>query len=128
MDSILHGSRKLKLIDYATAFAYAVGAISGLAGGCLVAVHKILHGRRVSGVIALAYSFVGLVFGLAGVIGLRLFTDWSPAPERAFIAGLWFGVIGAVAVAAANLSVRFTLPIIGKEMQVEIRDAPRKGR
>lgn len=110
-----------KLIDFWTALAYAIVAISGASGGCLVAAHRAMHGRAVTTVLLLAYAFIGGVFAVAGVAALLMLTDFSVSLERLLLIGLVFGAAGSVALAGANLSIRFILRRLGIEVDVSIK-------
>ncbi len=117
-----------RLIDGATAILYAIAAISGGLGGCMVAAHKVLRGRSVTAVLVVAYLFAGAIFGLAGVIGLRIFAFWVPTVETTILAGLMFGVIGAGALMGMNLSARFIMRRFGIEVDVQVRRVKRNGQ
>lgn len=116
-----------RLIDSALAVLYVVAAISGGAGGCLVAAHHVLRGRSVSGVLLLAYGFAGFVFGAAGVMGLAILSPgWAPTLERVVLAGLLFGLVGAGSLAGMNFSARFLLRRLGIEVDVQVRQVRRE--
>jgi hypothetical protein len=101
---------------------YAVAAISGASGGCLVAAHHILRGRTMTQLFIAAYVFVGLIFGTAGVIAAVSFGGVTLTFEKAFLLGLFFGAVGSTSLAGANLSARFLLRRLGIEMTVSLRN------
>lgn len=119
--SIAGGRMLQRMIEQGFGWLYAVVAISGAAGGCMMVVQKVLRGRNVTAVLMLAYTFAGLVFGVAGAAGLEIFTEWQPSFDRALLAGLMFGAIGAGSLAGMNLSARFILRRLGVEVDVSIR-------
>lgn len=110
-----------RLSDYGLTFLYALAAISGLAGGCMVAAHRVLNGRKMTLPFLAAYGFAGLVFGLTGTIVLVLVTGWTPDAERSILIGLVFGAAGAISLAGMHLSARFILRRFGIEVDVEIK-------
>lgn len=109
------------MIDPALAILYAIAAISGAAGGCTVAAHRVLRGRSVTGAFVAAYTFVGFVFGLTGTIGLAMFAGVGLSLERVILIGLGFGVIGALSLASMHLSARFIFRRFGMEVDVTVR-------
>jgi hypothetical protein len=109
-----------KQISTFLAIIYVVASISGAAGGCLVVAHHVLRGRNVTHLFVAAYSFVGFVFGIAGVIVLSAM-DVNLTFERAVLFGLIFGASGSVALASANLSARIILRRLGVEVDIEVR-------
>lgn len=114
-----------KFFEDSLAFLLALAAVFGGSGGCAVAAHKVLRGRSVSGVLLLAYAFVGIVFAVAGVISLRLFMGWQPTYESAILVCLMFGAGGASALAGANLSVRLILKRFNLEAEFTVRPIDR---
>lgn len=117
-----------KILDFWTALAYAIVAVSGASGGCLVAAHHAIRGRSVTAMLLLAYAFIGGVFAVAGVAALLLFSPFQVTLERLLLIGMVLGVSGSVALAGANLSVRFLLRRLGIEIDIEVRrlDRPEK--
>ncbi len=109
-----------KSVGNLLAFLYVVAAVSGAAGGCLVAAHHVLRGRNVTRLFIAAYSFVGLVFGLAGVIVVAGFTSIDLTLERTILLGLIFGSVGSVTLAGANLSARIIMRRLGIEVDVSV--------
>ena len=103
------------------AILYAVAAISGAAGGCMVAAHRVLRGRSVTGVFGAAYAFVGCVFALTGTIALVVFAGLTLSLERAILVGVVFGLVGAVSLASMHLSARFVFRRLGMEVDVTVR-------
>lgn len=109
-----------KSVGNLLAFLYVVAAVSGAAGGCLVAAHHVLRGRNVTRLFIGAYSFVGLVFGLTGVMVVAGFTNIELTLERTFLTGLIFGVVGSTTLAGANLSARIIMRRLGIEVDVSV--------
>ncbi len=109
-----------KQISNLLVFLYVIAAISGAAGGCLVAAHHVLRGRNVTALFVAAYGFVGLVFGLSGVIVVVLFTPIELTIERTILLGLIFGAVGSTTLAGANLSARIIMRRLGIEVDVSI--------
>ena len=109
-----------KEISTFLAFLYVIAAISGAAGGCLVAAHHVLRGRNVTALFVGAYGFVGLVFGLAGVIVVASFAAIAMSLERTILLGLVFGIVGTTTLAGANLSARIIMRRLGIEVDVSI--------
>lgn len=110
-----------KIVDFWTALAYAIVAISGASGGCLVAAHRAVRGRNVTAMLILAYAFIGGVFAVAGMAAVILLGWFNLNLERLLLVGLVFGIAGSVALAGANLSVRFILRRLGIEVDVQIK-------
>lgn len=115
-----------QIIDFWTALAYAIVAVSGASGGCLVAAHHAIRGRSVTAMLLLAYAFIGGVFAVAGVAAMLLFSPFQITLERLLLIGMILGVAGSVALAGANLSVRFILRRLGIEIDVEVRRIERR--
>ncbi len=109
-----------KSVGNLLAFLYVVAAVSGAAGGCMVAAHHVLRGRNVTRLFIAAYGFVGLVFGLTGVMVVAAFTSIELTLERAFLIGLIFGVVGSTTLAGANLSARIIMRRLGIEVDVSV--------
>lgn len=109
-----------KIIDFWTALAYAIVAVSGASGGCLVAAHRAMHGRAVTVMLLSAYAFIGGVFAVAGVATVLLFGGFDFTFEKLVLVGGVFGLAGSVALASANLSIRFILRRLGIEVNVNI--------
>ncbi len=110
-----------KHISNFLAFLYVLAAISGAAGGCLVAAHHVLRGRNVTALFVMAYGFVGLIFGLSGVIVITTFTSAELTVQSGFLIGLILGAVGSSSLAGANLSARVIMRRLGIEVDVEIR-------
>jgi len=110
-----------KIVDFWSALAYAIVAISGASGGCLVAAHRAMRGRSITFILVLAYAFIGSAFAVAGMAALLLFTDFNVSFERLLLIGMIFGATGSVALAGANLSIRFILRRLGIEVDVQIK-------
>ncbi len=110
-----------KQISNFLAFLYVLAAISGAAGGCLVAAHHVLRGRNVTALFVLAYGFVGLIFGLSGVVVITTFTSAELTVQSGFLIGMIFGAVGSSSLAGANLSARVIMRRLGIEVDVEIR-------
>ena len=110
-----------KQISNFLAFLYILAAISGAAGGCLVAAHHVLRGRNVTALFVAAYGFVGLVFGLTGVIVITAFTSADMSIQSGFLIGLILGAVGSSSLAGANLSARIIMRKLGIEVDVEVR-------
>lgn len=117
-----------KILDFWTALAYAIVAVSGASGGCLVAAHHVIRGRSVTAMLLLAYAFIGGAFAVAGVAALLLFSPFQVTFERLLLIGVVLGVSGSVALAGANLSVRFLLRRLGIEIDIEVRRIERPGK
>ena len=114
-----------KSFDFLSALAYAIVAISGASGGCLVVAHRAIRGRTVTLVLLTAYAFIGGVFAVAGIAALSLFGDTGQSIERLLLTGLIMGVSGSVALASANLSIRLILRRLGVEVDVSIKKIDR---
>lgn len=110
-----------KTTDFWAALAYAIVAISGASGGCLVVAHRAVRGRTVTSILLVAYAFIGGVFAVAGMAALALFGEISQSIERLLLIGLIMGVTGSVALASANLSIRLILRRLGIEVDVSIK-------
>lgn len=110
-----------KLLDFWTALAYAIVAVSGASGGCLVAAQRAMRGRSVTTMLVLAYAFVGAVFAVAGMAAVLLVTLFQIDFGRLVLIGLILGVTGTTALAGANLSVRFLLRRLGVEVDISVR-------
>ena len=118
-----------KINDFWTALAYTVVAVSGASGGCLVVAHHVLRGRSVTGMHVLAYSFIGAVMSLAGLAAMilvGLIAGINMPFEKLLIIGLVLGVAGCLALASANLSLRFVLRRLGIEVDVQIKKIDRE--
>jgi hypothetical protein len=109
-----------KQISTFLAFIYTVAAISGAAGGCLVAAHHVLRGRNITTMFVAAYSFVGLIFGAAGVI-MTAAVGVELSFERVILLGLVFGMAGSSALAGANISARIIMSRLGIVIDVDVR-------
>lgn len=119
---LIYGGRMPdKLIDYATAVMYAIVAVSGAAGGCMVIANHALRGRNVTALLFVAYALLGAVFGIAGVAAMLLFAGIDATFEKLVLLGLFFGVVGSTALASANMSIRFLLRRLGIEVDVRIK-------
>lgn len=110
-----------KQISNFLAFLYVLAAISGAAGGCVVAAHHVLRGRSVTALFVASYCFVGMIMGLTSVIAISLFTNVALTLESGFIVGLVIGVVGSSSLAGANISARFTMRRLGMQADVSIR-------
>ncbi len=113
-----------KSTEFWTALAYAIVAISGASGGCLVVAHRAVIGQSVTGIHLLAYAFIGGVMSVAGMAALVLLgvvVDIGIPFEQLLLAGLLLGVTGCLALASANLSIRFILRRLGIEVDVNIK-------
>lgn len=117
-----------KLMDFWSALAYAIVAVSGASGGCLVAAHRVIRGRSITAMLLLAYAFIGGAFAVAGVAALLLFAPFQVTFERLLLIGVVLGVSGSVALAGANLSVRFLLRRLGIEIDIEVRRIERPAK
>jgi len=53
-----------RLTEYATWIIYAIAAISGGLGGCAIAGHHILRGEPARSSFVVAYTLIGVVFGI----------------------------------------------------------------
>ncbi len=116
-----------KQISNLLAFLYILAAISGAAGGCLVAAHHVLRGRSITALFVAAYGFVGLIFGLSGVMVITAFTSSELSIQSTFLIGLILGVVGSTSLAGANLSARIIMKRLGIEVDVEIRRVDKGG-
>ena len=109
------------------AFLYTLAAISGAAGGCMIVAHQVLRGRSVTRMFIMAYAFIGLIMGLAGIAALTLLgIDLSF--EYVLLAGLVFGAAGSSALAGANLSARFIMSRLGIEVDISVRRIDKYGQ
>jgi hypothetical protein len=115
-----------KFSAFGTELLYAIVAISGASGGCLVVAHRIIKGRRVSFVLLAAYAFMGSVFAVVGMAAMLLMLGPVLNVEQALIVGAIFGVSGSSALAASNLSVRFILKRLGIDIEITISKHDKK--
>ncbi len=110
-----------KFVDFWIALGYIIVAIAGASGGCLVAAHHVMRGRTITAMLMLAYAFIGGVFAVAGMAAVVLLGWFDLSLERLLLVGMVFGAAGSMALAGANLSIRFILRRIGIEVDVQIK-------
>jgi hypothetical protein len=112
---------KFNVPDIGTALMYALVAISGATGGCIVAAHQVLRGRSLTLILIWAYALIGFAFGVAGMAALLLLTVFEPSLEKLLFVGLGFGIFGAVTLAGANLSAKLIMRRLGVEIDVSVK-------
>jgi hypothetical protein len=116
-----------KFIDDATAFVIAIAAVAGGVGGCTIAAHKLLSEKRMPLSFAAAYTFAGGVFGVVGMVLIKIMLDTYVNVERTLLFGFVFGATGAASLASINFSARMILQRLGIEVTVDIHKRPKKG-
>lgn len=110
-----------EVVDFTIAFALMISLVAGAAGGGLVACHKILRGRNVTLLIAMAYVVVGAVLSIAAISYMLAFRNTAFSfPEIVFY-GLIAGAFGSSALAAVHLFGKFSMKRAGIEMEVNIK-------
>lgn len=117
----------MKIIDAGIAVAIAVALVCGGSGGCMVAAHRVLRGKKIAALLVLAYAFVGSVFGAVGILGFRIM-GYETTTEIAMLISFMFGVAGAIALAGANWSTRLVLRKFGIEAEITFKPIPKSDR
>lgn len=105
---------------------FAAAAISGGLGGCAVASHQLLSGKKMRFSYFLAYAMIGVVFGL-----LFAAYGWVVAdshPSQIIGPAIVAGAIGAGMLSGMNIGARFLLKHFGIEVQVTMRKAQEERR
>jgi hypothetical protein len=110
-----------KVLDAGLATLLAVAGISGGIGGCTIVAHNVLRGRVMTSALVAAYVFIGFVFGIAGTLMSTAVFGFAPSFEKLVLINLFFGMAGSIALASANLSIRFLLKRLGIEVEVTVR-------
>lgn len=103
-------------------------AISGGAGGALVASVYTLHRRIDTLALALAHTFVGVSVGFSVFAA----APWIPGivvvdMRQAMMIGLLAGVAGSVGLAGSHVVVRVVLKRLGIDMELQIRTRDHRG-
>jgi hypothetical protein len=111
-----------------TMLMYLLGAVTGGLGGCSVGALLYIRGKELRPQLILAYSVMGLYFGL---VGLVLLVVWRGVPITLENVMMYGGIIGAGSaflLSGANISIRFaSRKFFGKEFVLLMRDVEPKG-
>lgn len=110
-----------RVIQHMELVLYALAAISGGLGGCVVASHGVLRGvpPRVSYV--LAYGVIGMTFGLLTAVYGAMFGINTTLADSLMGASILVGAAGSIALASTNISARWMLKRLGIEVEVTVR-------
>lgn len=104
-------------------------AISGGAGGALVASIYVLHRRIDTVALALAHAFVGFCVGFVVFVS----APWLPGLDieslrHAMLVGVLSGISGAVGLAGSHVVVRVALKRLGVDLELRIHTRDQRGR
>lgn len=115
-----------KCLDHITIIALAVAAISGALGGCAVAGHHMLRGRRITAAYFFAYIIIGVVFGVLALIYGSVFGLSATSMEQLVGNSMIAGAAGTIALASTNLTARLILQRLGVEVQLTVKERSEK--
>lgn len=118
----------MNIKEDALAIVYLVAAVSGASGACLVAAHKVLHGRNISILIFVAYAIVGAVLSVAMVSYLFVFMRPQMDLSEIVLYSIVAGVTGSMALAGTNMTARFIMRRLGIEVDISVKRAEENDR
>ena len=99
---------------------FALAAISGGLGGCAVAGHRLITGKKMRFSFFAAYAIVGAAFGLLfAAYGFAISAETHPV--EIIGPSIMAGVVGAAALGSMNWTARIVLKHLGIEVQVTMR-------
>lgn len=110
------------IIDTMVAVLYAVAAISGALGGCATSCYYMTHDKHPRWTFAIAYTIMGVVFGILTYAGLAIYHR-PETVDMLVVSSIAGGAAGALALGAANLTVRLILRRLGVEVAFTVRKA-----
>ena len=113
--------------DLKILFLAFTSAISGGAGGALVASAHVLHRRIDTLALAAAHTFVGVCIGFAVFAAQQ----WIPAVtitevSDSLLIGFIAGVAGSIGLAGSHVVVRIALKRLGISMELHVRSGNRQ--
>lgn len=99
---------------------YVLAAVSGGLGGCSIAAHHMISGKKAMRfAFFFAYAVIGVAFGLlTAAYGAFLVEDH---PADIIGPSIVAGAVGALALSSMNLTARFILKQLGIEVVVTMR-------
>jgi hypothetical protein len=104
---------------------FALAAISGGLGGCSIASHRLITGRKMRLSFFAAYGIVGAAFGILFCAFGWVMSDSHPS--QIIGPSLASGMIGAFLLGSMNWTARIILKQLGIEVQVTMKKAEKEG-
>lgn len=99
-------------------FLMALAAISGLGGGCTVAVyHALKNEKRFTKAIIAAYAFMGMMSAILAFMMIGYIVGYDNISTVRLVAGsfLW-SLVSTALILAQNMSTRWTLKFLGSNI------------